>query len=64
MVYSLRLPGGPRYTSSVDAVKHLLEHGAEVNALDNAGKTPLGVALENKREKELIALLRESGGEE
>lgn len=40
-----------------DMVRLLLEHGAEINALNNAGKTPLDLAS-----GETAELLKEKGG--
>ena len=33
-------------SESVDAVKFLVKHGANIKAVDNDGKTPLDIALE------------------
>ncbi|HUP26839.1 MAG TPA: ankyrin repeat domain-containing protein, partial [Chloroflexia bacterium] len=47
----------------VEMARWLLEHGANPNAQDYEGKTPLKIALANSNE-ELSQLLREHGGVE
>jgi ankyrin repeat protein len=48
-----------RYNSNVDVLKYLIEKGADINAKDYNGKTPLDVA--NTKEKKQI--LRHAGAE-
>jgi len=46
-----------------DVVELLLAHGADVNAKDDKGKTPLDVAIKSEQSnKEIIELLRKHGG--
>jgi ankyrin repeat protein len=45
----------------LEFAKLLLEHGADVNARDNDGKTPLTIALESKH-PDIATLLRQHGG--
>jgi ankyrin repeat protein len=45
------------------SVEFLLDHGANVNARDNGGTTPLGQAIRYD-ENEVAELLRQRGGVE
>jgi ankyrin repeat protein len=48
---------------SVELVKMLLEHGADVSLVDNSGKTPMKLALEKNR-PEIVDLLRQQGAKD
>ncbi|MBV9848330.1 MAG: ankyrin repeat domain-containing protein [Armatimonadetes bacterium] len=51
------------YAGSLDAVKLLLQAGADVDAKDNAGHTALNWA-ERQTHDAVAALLRQAGGQE
>ena len=48
-------------TGQIDLAEMLLKHGADVNATDNAGKTPLAYAVDNKHDA-MAGWLRDRGG--
>ena len=51
------MPGAP-HTRRTATVKYLLDHGAKVDVVDDAGKTPVDAAKGNV---EIVALLKGAG---
>ena len=47
----------------IELISHLIVHGADINTPDSEGRTPLGVAITEKR-VEAAELLRREGAQE
>jgi len=48
-------------TGQIDLAEMLLQHGGDVNATDNSGKTPLAYAIDGKMDA-MSGWLRAHGG--
>jgi ankyrin repeat protein len=46
----------------IEIIELLIEHGADINAKDHEGRTPVGQMLQNRRE-DLAEVLRLHGGD-
>lgn len=51
-------------SGQTEIVQFLIESGADVNARDAYGQTPLSVAMDQEADDELIQLLKDSGADD